>query len=408
MIRLQTAITAGVLVAAATLLGFAASEAEAQSSVKVCGFGRGHGVGLSQYGAKGRAEAGQDYARIIRAYYKGVSLDKRSDNPPVRVLLSRKNLGGAQDVKVRNGRRARFKNLETGGTVRLDPGTYRVRYLKNRERYRVVDLSEGKRVGVYTGPLFFLPTSGGPLGYKDTDYRGGFLVRAVNSRSHLINQLPMERYIWGVVPNEMPASWEQAALRSQAVAARSYARATLRGKLFDFYPDSRDQIYGGFSSETRATNRAVRATDGVYATYNGRPITAFFHSSAGVYTEDSAYVFSDRPYLRAFKDQDRNGRPFEGRAYSNSPWIRWSGEIDPDGSPKLGIGSITDVRVLERSPSGRALKAEVRGTEGKKVLSGEYRIRYVLKHKGLQLADGSRAPAGTLPSARVLFGSKCS
>lgn len=405
MIRIQCIITVGIFVAAAILVG-SASEVEAQSSVKVCGFGRGHGVGLSQYGAKGRAEAGQGYARIIKAYYRGVSLERRSENSPVRVLLSRKNLGGAHDIEVRDGRTGRFKNLATGGTVRLDPGTYRVRYLENRELYRVVDLSEGRQVGAYTGPLFFFPTSGGPLGYEGTDYRGGLLVVS-GRRTHLINQLPIERYILGVVPNEMPASWEQAALRSQAVAARSYAGATQQDRLFDFYPDNRDQIYGGFSSETRATNRAVLATDGVYATYNGRPITAFFHSSAGVYTEDSAYVFSDRPYLRAFRDRDRSGRAFEGRAYANSPWLKWSGEIDPDGSPGLGVGSITGVRVLDRSPSGRALKTEVRGTEGKKVISGEYRVRYALKHEGLRLYDGSTAPAGALPSARILFGPDC-
>ena len=98
----------------------------------------------------------------------------------------------------------------------------------------------------------------------------------------------------------MPSSWHPEALKSQAVAARSYARAARRSGAFDFYADTRDQVYGGRSAETAATNRAVRATARIHAVYDGKPITAFFHSSGEGYTESSAYVFSASPYLKPF------------------------------------------------------------------------------------------------------------
>jgi stage II sporulation protein D len=407
MLKIWSALVVAI-VAATAALGVSvldARQAEGASALKVCGSGNGHGVGLSQYGAYGRAQAGQKYPRIIKTYYRGATLTRYSTNPAVRVLLGERGLRGYHDVVVRRGARAGMKNLATGGWVSLGPGTYRIRYIPSKKIYRVINVSARKAVGSYTGPLVLRPTSGGPLIYGGRRYRGIFLVRTAGPRLYLINRLSTEAYIRGVVPNEMPASWSAEALKSQAVAARSYALATRRSGPFHFYADTRDQVYGGASSETAATNRAVADTARVYATYGGRPIKAFFHSADGGYTEAGSYVFGSTPYLKSFRDVDASGRAFESRV--NSPWMRWSGTIDAGGSPQLGVGSITRVRVLSTSPSGRANKVEVIGTQGKKTLSGQYEIRYGLKTTGLRRADGSGYSAGYLPSARVSFGSAC-
>lgn len=402
MLRLWGALFAGIF--AAVISASIVSQADGATDIKVCGSGNGHGVGLSQYGAYGRAKAGQGYARIVKSYYRGVAL-KKADNPPVGVLLGSKSLSDSHRVVVRPESEARLVNLKTKGSVALGPGVYAVRYLKDRNLYRVVDLSRKKAVGAYRGPLVFRRVSGSPLKYGKKLYRGAFMVRASKSRVLLVNRLRMEAYLRGVVPREMPSSWHPEALKSQAVAARSYARAARRSGAFDFYADTRDQVYGGRSAETAATNRAVRATARIHAVYDGKPITAFFHSSGGGYTESSAYVFSASPYLKAVRDVDGSGRPFERRV--NSPWTSWKGTLDSDGSRKLGVGDLRRVRVLSRSRSGRALKVEVTGTNGKKTVSGQYDIRYALKTNGLTRADGSRYPSGILPSARVKFGSAC-
>ena len=401
---LLAGLAAAVVVAVGASFGLA-DPARGASTIKVCGSGYGHGVGLSQWGAYGRAEAGQGYGRIVKAYYKGVSLNTFSRNPTVRVLLDSGSFSGGHKVVVLSGSKGRLRNLATGGTVTLSPATYRVTYLPNRKLYRVANVSAGKRIGSYTGPIALERASGRRLRFGGKPYRGRYEVRTKDSKLLLVNRLRMEDYLKGVIPNEMPASWASTALKSQAVAARSYAWATRRGGAFDFYADTRDQVYGGASTEARSSNGAVKATARVVATYDGRAITAFFHSSAGGYTEDAAYVFNSAPYLKSKKDYDSSGRKYEARV--GSPWTSWRGTIDRDGSPKLGVGNITGLRVLERSRSGRAMKVRVKGTKGEKVISGQYNIRYGLKTNGLRRADGSSFPAGDLPSARIKFGKSC-
>lgn len=399
------ACAAAVVLALGTALG-AATQAEGASGVKVCGSGYGHGVGLSQYGAKGRAEAGQGHEQIVKAYYSGVEVRERS-SAPVRVLLAESASNGSHEITVRQGRSATMRNLASGGTLDLGPGRYRITHLPDRGLYRVANVSEGEQVGVYSGPLNFNSAGGGPLGVGASDYRGTLQVRNADSRLLLINRLGMEAYLRGVVPREMPFSWESAALESQAIAARSYAEATRRSGAFDFYDDVRDQVYGGASAEIAATNRAVLATAGKVAVYGGEPITAFFHSASGGHTESSANVFGPAPYLKAVRDVDRAGRAYESRAYANSPWMSWQGEIAPNGSPQFGVGSIRQIEVLDRAPSGRVTKVRVKGTEGERAVSGQQEIRFGLKSSGIKLADGSTRPGGALPSARISFGSGC-
>lgn len=393
-----------VFAAAGVAVFVLAPSAQGANALKVCGSGSGHGVGLSQYGAYGRAKAGQNYAQIVRAYYRGVSLSKYSTNLTVRVLLGGKTLGGSHDVVVGSGTQARLRNLATGGTVSLGPGTYRTQYLADKKLYRVTNLSTRRALGSYRGPIRFEPVTG-LLRYGGGGYRGLLTVQAAGSKLLLVNQLPVESYIRGVLANEMPASWPAEALKSQAVASRSYTRATRRSSYYDLTLS--DQRYGGVSSEKAATNAAATATAGVYATYNGSPIKAFFSAANGGYSEDSAYVFGAIPYLKAFRDVDGRGRAYEGSAYARSPWTSWYGTLNANGSPELGIGSITGVRVLTRSPSGRATKVEVSGTRGKKIVYGEYEVRYRLDTTGLRRADGSSYPPGHLPSARVSFGAAC-
>ncbi len=399
-------LAASLLVA--VLMVVSASGAQGASTVAVCGSGFGHGVGLSQYGAKGRAEAGQGHAQIVRAYYSGATLATFADNPRVRVLLAEKGTGESHDVTVRAGRTGQLENLATGGTLALPAGIYRTQYLASVGLYRVTNISTGTALGSFRGPVLFRPVRGGPLGVGASDYRGTITPRVVGARFYLVNRLGMEGYLRGVVPREMPSSWAPAALRSQAIAARSYARATQRTGAFDFYADVRDQVYGGASAETFVTNAAVANTARVHAIHNGATVRALFHSSDGGHTEDAGRVFDfSAPYLTGFRDVDGLGRSFEGTAHANSPWRRWSGTLDSNGSPQFGVGAIQGIRVLERTPSGRVSAIEVRGSTGTRLVSGQQNIRFGLQSTGVLRADGSTRPGGALPSARISFGAAC-
>ena len=117
----------------------------------------------------------------------------------------------------------------------------------------------------------------------------------------VVDVVGLDNYLLGVVPGEMPKEWPAAALQAQAVAARSYALASLvKNRDFDLYADPRSQMYYGVAAESPATTAAVQATKGQILTYGGKVVMAFYYSSSGGRTASSADVFGlQLPYLQA-------------------------------------------------------------------------------------------------------------
>ena len=125
-------------------------------------------------------------------------------------------------------------------------------------------------------------------------------MTAVQKKLQVIDVVGLDAYLLGVVPGEMPKEWPAAALQAQAVAARSYALASLvKNRDFDLYADPRSQMYYGVAAETPATTAAVQATKGQMLTYGGKVVAAFYYSSSGGRTASSADVFGlELPYLQ--------------------------------------------------------------------------------------------------------------
>ena len=97
-----------------------------------------------------------------------------------------------------------------------------------------------------------------------------------------VNVLPLDRYLRGVVPWEVPKGWHEATYEAQAVAARSYTLATLKpGEDFDLYSDTRSQMYGGIRAERPQTNLAVGATAGQVLRWGGRTIAGLLLLDVG-------------------------------------------------------------------------------------------------------------------------------
>jgi stage II sporulation protein D len=138
-------------------------------------------------------------------------------------------------------------------------------------------------------------------------YRGRMLVY-LNDRGtlNLIDEIPLEQYLRGVVPSELgPAAYpEIEALKAQAVAARTYAARNLgefRQEGFDICATPRCQVYGGMEVEHPRSDEAIAATRGEVLLWNEQPIDALFSSTCGGHTEDAAVVFplkQDEPYLK--------------------------------------------------------------------------------------------------------------
>lgn len=169
---------------------------------------------------------------------------------------------------------------------------------------------DGKFYQIYSDNVVLKPAERGFVSAKNRWYRGILIIQNKNQKLTVINDVNMEDYLKGVVPSEMPSSWELEALKAQAVAARSYALANLgkRASLgFDLKDTPEDQAYGGATAETAKTNNAVDETSGLVLTYNYKVVSAFYSASAGGHTVNSKQVWgSDLPYIRAVPSFDDN------------------------------------------------------------------------------------------------------
>jgi stage II sporulation protein D len=134
------------------------------------------------------------------------------------------------------------------------------------------------------------------------------MVKLVDNKITVINDVDLENYIKGVVPSEMPPSWEFEALKAQAIAARSFALANLGKQAkegYDLKDNTEDQAYGGASVETNITNKAVEETHGLVLTYDMKIISAYYSASAGGMTNTNAWGGSV-PYLHSVPSFDDN------------------------------------------------------------------------------------------------------
>ena len=134
------------------------------------------------------------------------------------------------------------------------------------------------------------------------------MVKNVNGKLIVINDVDLENYLKGVVPSEMPASWEYEALKAQAIAARSFALANLGKQAkngYDLKDNTEDQAYGGASAETNKTNKAVDETHGLVLTYDMKIISAYYSASAGGMTSASVWG-GYAPYLHSVPSFDEN------------------------------------------------------------------------------------------------------
>ncbi len=169
----------------------------------------------------------------------------------------------------------------------------------------LVRLRDMVGTGLEAHHISLKPAGSWPTAAGSKRYRGWFDLRFSNGTVLVINELNIEAYLRGVVPAEMgPSAFPQlAALKAQAVAARTYAVAHMGDHDADGYDlcaTPACQVYGGVSVEHPLSDRAVRETAGLIAVFNGKPIDAMYTSTCGGHTEDAGVLFPNRaePYLK--------------------------------------------------------------------------------------------------------------
>ena len=207
------------------------------------------------------------------------------------------------------------------------------------------------------------PAEGGDFQLKQRGYRGQLQVLVGGSGLRAINHVGLESYLPSVVGSEMPASWPQAALRAQAVAARTYAlRQRKPADPFDLSATVSSQVYKGVDAETPSTREAVLSTRGQVLMYGSSLANAVFHSSSGGATENSGDLWSQQlPYLVSVPDFDQA-----------SPVQAWQQRLEPEQLQQAfaEIGGAQRIDVLSTTSTGRVRQARVSGPSGTLVVSG--------------------------------------
>jgi stage II sporulation protein D len=348
---------------AATLaiLAVPSSVAGAATQWSLRGAGWGHGIGLSQYGAFGYAKHGAGYREILRHYYQGTSITNQPGST-VRVLLA----PNASVVTFRSAANASGRGLDENSLYKAtrDGATVVLRSASGRVLKRV------SGVLTVTGAPRVRLLGMGANGVRDGVYRGAIEIRtAAGPGLNAINALDLESYVLGVVPNESPSSWPDAALQAQAVTARTYAITTdVGGRGFQQYADTRSQMYRGYLSETPSTAAAVSSTRDEIVTYKGSPVVTYFFSTSGGYTEDVENVFTGaapEPWLRGVED------PYD----NSSPYHRWGpfSYSTRAFAAKFGSwvrGRFKGLKILKRGVSPRVVQAQVQGSGGNVSVTG--------------------------------------
>jgi SpoIID/LytB domain protein len=372
------------------------------ASITFYGRGYGHGVGLSQYGAHGRGLDGQGAAEILAHYYRGTTLGTMT-NKQVRVLVLRGFAATSSNPAQVYGR---------GGTWTIDgisktfPADARLRFVPatsgTTTTWKVIvnapdgstlhKAASASSIRVRSGSGTSLQLWSKPSAYDR--YRG--VLRLIGrtdatAKVNVVNELPMEAYLRGVVPGEVPAIWPVEAVKAQAIAARSYAAYRLHPNdgSFDLYDDTRSQVYLGKLVEKAGSNAAISATAGVVLRTSGGGIAnALFSSTGGGATEHNENVFVSETgakvagvfsYLRGSLDRRANGTPYDGA----SPYATWTtrtytlAQIQAwfAADSRSNVGTLVAVDLRNRGVSGRLISVTLIGANGttKKVSGSVFR-----------------------------------
>ena len=246
----------------------------------------------------------------------------------------------------------------------------------------------------YTSARLIATPTNGYVQYSGKGYRGRIeLFIGQNGNIVVLNVLPLEEYLYGVVPSEMSPSWPEEALKTQAVAARTYALSRISAnshKSYDVYGTVADQAYSGLGGEHQITNRIVDATAGKVITYGSEIITAFYSACAGGFTKQG-----NAPYLRSVYSH-----------HEDSPHADWECNLSLEKLSSIvkgtgaDIGPIRDVSVEYDAVSGHLLSMIVHGSNDSKQLYGTT-LRKLVGRSSMKSTRARIFPVGSNPQPLI-------
>jgi len=341
---------------------------------------------MSQYGAQGAALQGLSHEEILRFYYPRTELGRARHK--IRVLLTA-DTGADLVVGARKG--LQLKDRATGEAYELPrrQGATRWRLTVDGVNRDVVDWYDGSwhrwrpggrdalvGEGQFSAggrPLtLFLPSA-------SAQYRGALrhaLPSEGSTDRNTVNVVGLDAYVRGVVPAEIPASWEPEAVQAQAVAARTYGawdRAQDRSHYYHICDTSSCQVYRGAAGEHPLADAAVAATRRQVLRYDGSPAFTQFSASSGGWTSEGSM-----PYLVAKRD------PYDG--WPGNPVHDWSVALSAATISRAypSIGRLRRIDVTSRDGNGRwngrVWSMTLVGSKDRTTVSGDtFRSRFGLR-----------------------------
>ena len=260
-----------------------------------------------------------------------------------------------------------------------------------------------------------LPVRGRNLSIENRVFPGTLELVAVNDRAlDVINHVPLEAYLPGVLDKELYASWQPAAYEAQAVAARSYAlwEASLEpDRHFDLESTTASQVYGGAVTNRKALD-AVARTRGRVLTYGGRVLPAFFSSTTGGRAQDAVVAFPSRvPDLPPLQGGPRGAYDAASSKYRWGPINRSVNDLAARMSawgrenkhPVVNLRGVRSIAITHVSRAGRPAMFRVTDSRGQtfNLFAEHFRFAASYDGPGLSKLDPNLA----LPSSDLRIAS---
>lgn len=243
-----------------------------------------------------------------------------------------------------------------------------------------------------TGPIRIAGTSG-TVRFGGRAYPGHLLaLPAGGGRLNVVNEVPLETYLPGVLAGEVYAAWPEATLDAQAIAARSYAlweRAAARdaGRAWDLEAGTASQAYLGRSPSPHLV-AAVRRTRGRVLAYQGRVLPAFYSATCGGVGQTAAAVIERAPELAPLAGRER------GTWCDASPHYRWPTVRRRAGAlaramadwgrrhahPLAELEGLRTIWIRNRNPAGRPIRFRILDRRGRRFTVNAETLRFAANH----------------------------
>ena len=354
-------------------------------SFKFVGSGYGHGVGLSQIGAKGQALEGKSAKDILSYYFPGASIVPVIDAQPIRVNTAHQITAATFSIVNESPSVPAGINLTNSSSDNQSTNliTSPIKFLLSGSQ--IIASTKGASLGISslwtltpsTPTSYVIQNVGGKtikLKYGVIQLRPvvvtgkGFLIEITDTM-----QLHNE-YLYGI--SEVPSMWPSAALQTQIIAARTYAMSRLGIIRNDcdcnVYSSKYDQVYGGYAKELEPKygalwRQAVDATiadeqSGYAITFDNLPISVYYFSSSGGQTQRSIDVWgTDIPYLASVPD------PWSLDKKLNPKYAKWVRVIPQDVMAKaFKLPDVARYEINSRTKTGSVVKITAYSSTGQK------------------------------------------